>query len=388
MKIPILFIDFCPVSGSSQGLLSEIDFINRRYSNKYICILAGPYNSIFKLAAKRMNFKFYEFEAIELVDFHRSPLKIVKIYIVTFISLMRVVIKHKVRLIHCNHYMWSIYANPVGFLLRKPVIIHLKDVWRLEPKIARVLMKFNPQTRYIAVSKYVKQLFCSKYKINYQKTVMIYDGIDNKIFSPILYKQIHEKFNSKNKIFIMMSRVAPERDIEVFIDVAALLRKNNPSFRFTHYGFNKYITDNKYYKSLQDRVTAVGLNHNFEFVEYQSDPKIVAAILKAAFLTLVPARRFALPNTAIESMLSGTPVIANNVGGNPEIIANNSLGTLVKINSPVLFEDAIENYLIDYNKYLNASIKGLAYTLEFFSADKQFEKIVDLYDEQLKRKIY
>lgn len=380
-KKNILFIEFHPLSGSSTGLVSQIRYLHNNLPDKYNFVVVTSPNSIFRYYQKELNYILYERRAVELTDLCKLPLQTILTYFKIFVFVLFISIKHNIHLIHCYHYSWSIYANPVGYLLRKPVIIHLKDVWLLEPKFARILMKFNPHSSYIAVSKYVYNLFTKKYKIDALKTITIYDGIDGNIFKKIDQERIERKYNNSFKIIAMMSRLNRERDIEVFIDTAGLLIEKYPSLKFIHYGYSYAYSDKEYYKFLDTRVKSLKLENCFYFKEYQVEQKKVAQILQNSFLTVVPARQFALPNVAIESMMCSVPVIAYNVGGNREIIKHNKNGILIESNSSILFARNIERYLTNKRKYLHNSLMAAKNSRQIFSAEINFGKVDILYNK-------
>jgi len=383
-KKSILFVEFHSNSGSVNGLLAELEYLKTHHSKEFETVVIGPPDSILREHTKVIDF-FYTKKAYELSELYDHSLRTLYHYFSTILFIIAIALKHHVTLIHCNNYFWSPHVNLAGFLLRKQVIIHLKDVILLEPKLARILMKFNKRTLYIAVSKYVKKLFTTKYKVRKEKIVIIYDGINSKIFTYCGKEKAQKKFHQPAKKIIMMSRVAPVRDIEIFIDMAALLVKKYPQLIFLHYGYLKGYVDEEYFSELKKRVKSLNLEGWFIFKDYEPNRKKIAKILQSAFLSVVPARNFALPNTMIESMMSGTPSIANNVGGNSEIIINNHIGKLVPTNSPLLFAQAIESYIYNENAYITASIEGSNTAHRKFSAEKIYGKFVCLYKRLLEK---
>lgn len=383
MTKTIIFIDFLPISGSCTGLLTQIRYMTQNYRNQYRCIVIGSVGSILEKNEEKLPYRFYgTSDAVELKELSRNPLKTTFNYIKTLFFVFRITLLEHVDIMHCYHYMWSVYVAPVGLVLRRPVVIHLKDMWPLQPKIARILMKCNPRSRYIAVSKYVFRLFVEKYNVPKSKIDLIYDGIDSPIYSPITARAVQKKFESKQKEIVMLSRIAPERDAEVFIDTAGLLTKTHKDIHFTHYGYDNRFVETDYFASLTNRVKALGLTSKFSFHPYVSDAKKVARIFHKSFLSIIPARQFALPNVAIESLMCGTPVIARHVGGNAEIV-NIANGVLIDFSSSVMFAEEVAKLLSQEKRYVSMAVTGMKKTRKKFDAKKQYELIIRLYDTLL-----
>ncbi len=380
-KKTILFIDFLPLSGTCTGLLSQVRYMNQVYSDTYRCVILGSKGSVLEMNKEELEYVFYGTEdAVELQDIFHQPLKTFIGYFKTLFFVLRIAILESADVLHCYHYVWSIYANPVAFVLRRPIIIHLKDVWLLQPKISRILMKFNMRAIFISVSKYVHILFTERYKTSKLNTIQIYDGIDTEIFKVFSNNHSQKKFKQKKKKIIMMSRISPERDIEIFIDTAALLIKQYPDLQFIHYGYHGKFSDIIYYKQLKNRIASLHIDKYFKFKDYIVDAKLVAKKYQESFLTVVPARQFALPNVSIESMMCGVPVVAYDVGGNKEIIEHSVTGFLIRDNSSILYADKIKILLSDSHLYESMSEKASISADRKFSATKSFEKIINIYN--------
>lgn len=380
-KHKILFVEFLEHGGSSTALINFIDYINKNHPGKYDCIVATSKNSIFKDFQKKHGFKMYEykFQARGLDDLIAKPVDTFIGYFRVLIFLLKIIIMEKPQLIHTYHYMWSIYTNPLGFLTGTQVLIYLCDVWMLKPKISRILMKFNPQTRYVAVSDYVYKIFTRVFKVNKDKVDFIYDGINPAGFPALKIKEIKNKSKKLLKEVIYISRISPERDVEKFIETAAIAVKENKYLKFKHLGYHPLLSDKEYFKSLKLMVSELKLAGNFEFLTYYKNPSKVAELIRKSYLMIIPARQFALPNIAIQAMMSGVPVIANNIGGNPEIVQNGRNGILLNVNSPVIYADQIKKMLKSPALYLKYCQNAVSDSRLKFDASKNHKRVMEIY---------
>lgn len=89
---------------------------------------------------------------------------------------------------------------------------------------------------------------------------------------------------------------------------------------------------------LADRVTFVGHVDHAELVTYYSSSDAL----------VLPSLREGIPNVILESLACGTPVIATNVGGIPEIINSKPAGVLLCDRSPLAIVDAVNQLFTDY----------------------------------------
>lgn len=90
--------------------------------------------------------------------------------------------------------------------------------------------------------------------------------------------------------------------------------------------------------SLERQATATGLGDNIRFLGSVTD---VPALLAASDLHIHPSREDAFPNSLLEAMAAGLPVVATNVGGIPELVEEGVGGLLVQSRSPAALAEAI-----------------------------------------------
>lgn len=82
---------------------------------------------------------------------------------------------------------------------------------------------------------------------------------------------------------------------------------------------------------------------------YINDDSKMALAYSAADIFVLPSLEDNLPNTMLESMACGTPVIAFNIGGMPDVIESGKNGILVPPFNTEIFGDAIVDIVLNNN---------------------------------------
>ena len=127
---------------------------------------------------------------------------------------------------------------------------------------------------------------------------------------------------------------------------------------------------------LADRVIATGLVPSEDIPKY----------LQAMDVLCHPSYREGLPRTVTQSLLSGTPVIANDVDGTREVCFDGETGRLIPPGDLTALREATE-WMMDHPAE-RAEMGRLGQTLcrERFAASRMVEHLEEIYRKQLDRK--
>ncbi len=127
---------------------------------------------------------------------------------------------------------------------------------------------------------------------------------------------------------------------------------------------------------LADRVITTGLVPSEEIPKY----------LQAMDVLCHPSYREGLPRTVTQSLLSGTPVIANDVDGTREVCFDGETGRLIPPGDLTALREATE-WMMDH-PVERAEMGRLGQTLcrERFAASRMVEHLEEIYQKQLDRK--
>lgn len=110
-----------------------------------------------------------------------------------------------------------------------------------------------------------------------------------------------------------------------------------------------------------------------------SDDKILRMVYSAADVFAAPSREDNLPNTVIESLACGTPVVAFNIGGMPDMIDSGRTGRLVAPFNTEEFAAAIVAELAADQPARRAACRASA--TRFFSQARQAAAYNQLYEQ-------
>lgn len=176
----------------------------------------------------------------------------------------------------------------------------------------------------VAVSQEMKEVLAQKYRFKPEKIDVIYNGI------PTLPAGVVSPGNTVADLFHIgtVGRMVPVKDFDLFLRVAAEIRKETHRVRFSILG------DGPLKESLIRKVEELNLNGEVEFLAPMVDP---GPYYRSLDLYLNTSLHEGIPLSILEAMASGRPVVAPRVGGIPEIITHAESGFLIEGRNPNAF---------------------------------------------------
>lgn len=195
------------------------------------------------------------------------------------------------------------------------------------------------------------------------KLYYIYNGIEDLNFA------FQTKHKSRSKYCLMLATYSLYKGHEYLFQAFKHVIKKHPDYILRIYGYGSSTEIGRVKRILRES----GISKN---VELHPFTKNVAPLIKGAAVLLLPSQSFeGFGLTIIEAMCLGTPVVATNVGGIPEVIGNSGAGIICPHDSPKIFAEAI-SYLIEnpkislamansgricYSKKFNSTIMSYSY---------------------------
>ena len=121
-------------------------------------------------------------------------------------------------------------------------------------------------------------------------------------------------------VVLVFSRLNRMKGIEYFLEAVVEVSRRYPEVRFVIAGDG----DNR--AELEAYAAKLGIASKVLFTGFRTD---LPHLLAEADLSVLPSLSEGLSNSILEAMSAGVPVVATNVGGNPEIVEDGVTGLLV-----------------------------------------------------------
>jgi len=122
-------------------------------------------------------------------------------------------------------------------------------------------------------------------------------------------------------------------------------------------------------------------NRRWHLQGYVNDPQRQALIYSAADIYVMPSREDNLPQTGLEALACGTPVVAFPVGGIPEYVLDGRTGLLAAAGDASALADAIARLAADEPRRAAMGRSGVAMMARHFELDRQARLHIDLYEQ-------
>lgn len=180
-------------------------------------------------------------------------------------------------------------------------------------------------------------------------------------------------FNEKRK-FLFLSRIEKEKGVYIAVDAFSgfLSRYPEKSSCLTIAGdgpelaaVKKYVTEKKL--------------SNIEFAGHVGGEQKKKLLITSHVLLFPTYYGEGIPNSILESMLYGMPIVSRTVGGIPDIIQNDVNGYLSESLDPGVFLDFISRLTSDIDLYKRISNNNYITAKEKYTTERVRERILEIY---------
>lgn len=258
---------------------------------------------------------------------------------------LRLIREEEVDLMHAHEFAMNTYGCMVARLTGIPIVttVHGKGYYS-EKRHRRLAYRFVARAsfRMVAVSEDIRGFLLEQIGARPDNVVTIYNGIDPAAggataeegaavrrelgipgTAPVI-GTVGNLLPVKGHTYLLR---ATARLVPVVPDLAVLV------------GGRPILLD-----QLRAEARALGIDRHVHFLGFRED---VPALLRAMDVFVFPSLSEGLSLSLLEAMAAGLPVVATDVGGNPEIVRPGETGFLVPVRDPETLADRILTLLRD-----------------------------------------
>jgi glycosyltransferase involved in cell wall biosynthesis len=285
--------------------------------------------------------------------------------------------------IHVHQYGYhAALAVLVGKMFQIPVVIKItstglqgiQEALAGEQKAPGLLASLHRKMDACIATTKEAQEEASRFGIAQDRNRFIPNGIDTNFFKPC---DMHEKEALKSRLGLRRSltvlysgRLSPVKNPEGLIEAWHTIYREMPNAELV------LIGEGPLQKTLEDRVTALGLNASVRFAGLQSE---VLSWYQAADIFVLPSHREGLSNSLLEAMSCGLPVVSTRVSGSTGIFAGSDVGELVEVGDSPGLVTGLRCLLTDPARRATCSLRARDYASTTFSIQAVAEKTLALY---------
>lgn len=238
-------------------------------------------------------------------------------------------------------------ATLLAKLFRRPVVVTLRgSIVRLSgyrlhrPQLRWVLRHAD---RVIAVSDALRRV-AGGIVHDADKIRVIPNGVDASVFVPMDRAEARRLCGlpAEGPILLTVAGIYEGKGQLDVVDSMPTLTRAYPGLRYVMVGTSR--PGESYLRRLEERVRQRGLGPYVQFAGPRPHAELVQWF-SAADVSVLATRSEGWPNVLLESLACGTPVVASNVGGVPEIVRDGRDGFLVPATDTAALTDALRRAL-------------------------------------------
>ena len=224
----------------------------------------------------------------------------------------------------------------------------------------------------IVHSNFIKKELCSYFNLQPNKVEVVYEDL-RKDFYNLKEKdclKFLKKFKLKfKKFFLIVNTLDSRKNFNFILDIYSRLKS-----QIQHkYPLVIFGQKGRYSESIISKIKELENCFYFDYL----DEYLLNQCFSSAKIFLYPSLYEGFDISPLESMASGTPVIASNIEATKEILEDNAI--LLDLNDEFIWINKIEELLENQEFYYELQNKGLNHATKF-KKNNTINKILNIYE--------
>lgn len=286
-------------------------------------------------------------------------------------------------ILHAHQYTPYFYTANSVFSFNRPRVVFTEHGRFFPDKVRIKRVIFNQFAQYftdaiVGVCEFTKDVSLGRYeKFSRNRIKVINNGINPEEFLLGIDVNLKKKslgLNPEEKIIGVVGRLCEVKNHRLLIRAFAEVRKyiNNAKLLI--------VGDGGLRNELENFSKELTLGDDILFLGERSDiPELMGIFDLFALSSDLEASNLAV----LEAMASGLPVVATNVGGNPELVVDGETGILVQRGDDKKFASAVIRILQNPELKKQMGFSGRQRVIERFTFNRMMEEYIALYESLL-----
>ena len=309
-------------------------------------------------------------------DLRKAPWKLV----LSLYRLLLVIKRERPTIIHAFLPLVVFIGALAGRIVRVPMVITSRRGFGTHQDRYFVLKALDHfanilSHRVIVNSRAVWKDMIERDHIDESKLYLIYNGIDSIPFEDALQDREEGRkelgVEIDERVVIVVANLIKYKGHLDFLKAAKKVMDKIPKTRFLLVGEDRGIQ-----KHLEWKCHELGISSQVKFMGQRND---IPQLLALSELSVLPSHEEGFSNTILESMAAGLPVVATNVGGNPEAVLDGKTGWLVPPENPTVMAEKIIDLLSNPERARSWGEQGRKRVKKLFTVEEMVKNHLELY---------
>jgi sugar transferase (PEP-CTERM/EpsH1 system associated) len=279
-------------------------------------------------------------------------------------QLYRLFRRERPDIVHTHAWGTLVEGLVAARLARVPVVMHGEHgTLQLKPYQVRVQRwAWSRVDRLLSVSSRLAEKMSAAIGMPLERITVIRNGVDLSRFGSVTRAEARREMGIGDDEVVIghAGRLVPVKDQAALVHAAALLRDKGLAFRVLIAGDGPLRAD------LARQIAELGLGDHVELLGHRG---AVERFFAALDVYVLCSRSEGMPNTILEAMASGVPVVSTKVGGADELVVDGETGTLVPAGDVAGLCEALQRLVIERARRRAMGAAGQARVRAAFSVD-------------------
>jgi glycosyltransferase involved in cell wall biosynthesis len=186
-----------------------------------------------------------------------------------------------------------------------------------------------------------------------------------------IHQAIERRMKSEKWRILFLSRILKEKGIYETIDAVSILVGKYPQIELIVAGDGKELENAKSYVRNHSIPNVIFMGYVVGQEKYR--------LLESSHILCFPTYSEGFPNTIVEAMAFGIPVVTRPVGGIADFFKNGENGFATDSKDPIVFVNLMEKLLVDEDLYRKISLYNYQYAEENLVASQAASRLEKIY---------